>query len=229
MAKNKLPENAEYQTLKFVLPKDEKRKPLPEEQNLRDFKPNGQEPETKPQTLGLRTDKQFSKNHPMNPDYISPVDQALKDGSASSTGMKNGTGASSAMARELPGEAKSAESKVNPVDVAKENERSFIDRMLTAMGLTPDQKPHAEVALLSRSKGNGGNIAQQDIVDTAQKVSGNDFTNLPQVVQASIASAASGIRNSGTSLDRETPKEDPKMQAMSVVTQPQAGAEVRIG
>ena len=220
-------ENQDHQTLKLVLPT--KSEPLPEEQNLKHVMPNGQAAETlKPQTLELRTGIP-SIDSPMHPDYVSPIDKALKGETTSSTGMKNGTGASSAMARELPGEAKSAESKVNPVDVAKENERSFIDRMLTAMGLTPDQKPHAEVALLSRSKGNGGNIAQQDIVDTAQKVSGNDFTNLPQVVQASIASAASGIRNSGTSLDRETPKEDPKMQAMSVVTQPQAGAEVRIG
>jgi hypothetical protein len=207
MAKNKLPENEEYQTLKLELPK---KSPLSAEQDLRDFKPNGQEPETKkPQTLELRTDKKFPKDHPMNPDYVSPVDNTLNGGSASGTGQKNGTGTSAAaMERGLPDKSQDNLEKAAAKAERTDAERtSRINMALAPHNLTEEEKLHAEAGLKAQSTGNGGKLPSSgDITATVQAVTGR-VDNLPDGVRQMVAQIGKELKDSGSSMpvDKKEP------------------------
>ncbi len=167
---------------------------------------------------------EYPKDHPLNPDYKSPLE---KSEAPPATGQQssNGTAATaSAMARELPGEENSKiDTKLNP-DRARDENRTWIKNALIALGLTKEQELHAGADLEGQAAGRDGKLAPANIVATAQRVSG-DIGNLKPEVLSEITNIGNKMKTDGYSIEKESIKEEPKIQAAYVVPPP-ANAEL---
>ncbi len=126
------------------------------------------------------------------------------------------------LARELPNESKEKEEKSKSAGV---EEKSMGQRMLeflmTAMGLTDEEKAHTKVA--AESKGAIGTMDMASVVKVeAEKVSGRGMDGIDPAL---LAAAAKGLRDSGAVIEN-TSNTPPQVQTASVAKQQETSATV---
>lgn len=168
----------------------------------------------------VMTTERTSEREGMNPQTVAQ-DAILAPTATKADGGAAAGANSQAMA--LPDKGKSEELNAKPVDVEKDAAKSLIARALAALGLTQEEKDHAENDLKGKATGNGGKApVPQDAVAAAERVSGNNFGNIDPAV---LAAATKGLRDSGTKIENadHTP---PQVQTASVAKQQETSAAI---